>query len=64
MFLVIFAVNGDRAGMMLHMSCACRDASHDRFGVAGILTDNGRGCGSHENIQSLSVSRENWVAKN
>ena len=63
MFPVIFAVNGNRAGMMLRMSCARRDASRDRIGVAGILTNDGRGCGSRENFQSLLGSRENWVAK-
>ena len=50
--------------MMLRMSCARQDASRDRIGVAGILTNDGRGCGSRENIQSLLGSRENWVAKN
>ena len=30
------------------MSCARRDASRDRFGVAGFLTNDGRGCGSRE----------------
>ena len=64
MFPVIFTVDGNRAGMMLRMSCARRDASRDRIGVAGILTNDGRGCGSHENFQSLLGSRENWVAKN
>ena len=64
MFPVIFAVNGNRAGMMLRMSCAHRDASRDRIGVAGILTNDGRGCGSLENFQSLLGSREYWVAKN
>ena len=64
MFPVIFTVNGNRAGMMLHMSCARRDASRDRIGVAGILTNDGRGCGSRENFQSLLGSREYWVAKN
>ena len=63
MFPVIFAVNGNRAGMMLRMSCARRDASRDRIEVAGILTNDGRGCGSRENFQSLLGSRENWVAK-
>ena len=39
--------------------------SHDRFGVVGILVANdGRGCGSGENIQSLMDSCERWVAKN
>ena len=64
LFPVIFAVDGNRAGMMLHMSCARRDASHDRIGVAGILTNNGRGCGSRENFYLLLGSRENCVAKN
>ena len=50
--------------MMLRMSCARRDASRDRIGVAGILTNDGRGCGSRKNFQSLLGSRENWVAKN
>ena len=49
--------------MMLRMSCARRDASRDRIGVAGIFTNDGRGCGSRENFQSLLGSRENWVAK-
>ena len=64
LFPVFFAVDGNRAGMMLHMSCACRDASRDRIGVAGILTNDGRGCGGHDNFQSLMGSRENGVAKN
>ena len=64
MFPVIFAVDGNRAGMMLRMSCARRDASRDRIGVAGFLTNDGRGCFSHENFQSLLGSRENGVAKN
>ena len=51
---VIFAVDRNRAGMMLRMSCARRDASRDRIGVAGILTNNGREC----------VGRDNRVAKN
>ena len=34
--------------MMLHMSCARRDASRDRIEVAGILTNDGCGCGSRE----------------
>ena len=49
--------------MVLHMSCARRDASRDRIGVAGILTNNGRGCGCHGNFQLLMGSRERWVAK-
>ena len=61
---VIFTIDGNRAGMMLRMSCARRDASRDRIGVAGILTNDGRGCGSRENFQLLLGSRENWVAKN
>ena len=64
MFPVIFAIDGIRAGMMLRMSCARRDASRDRIGVTGILTNDGRGCGSGENFQSLLGSREYWVAKN
>ena len=35
-------------GMVLRMSCICWDVSRDRFGVTGILTNDGRGCGSHE----------------
>ena len=50
MFPVNFAVDGNRAGMMLRMSCARRDASRDRIGVAGILMNDGRGCGSRENF--------------
>ena len=61
---VIFTVDGNRAGMMLRMSCARRDASRDRIGVAGILTNDGRECGSRENFQSLLGSREIWIAKN
>ena len=38
--------------MMLRMSCARRDASHDQIEVAGILTNDGHGCGSRENIFS------------
>ena len=49
MFPVIFAVDGNRVGMMLCMSCARHDASRDRIGVAGLLTNDGRGCGSREN---------------
>ena len=64
MFLVIFAVDGNRAGMMLRMSCACRDASRHRIGVAGILANDGRECGGRDNFQSLMGSRENGVAKN
>ena len=64
MFPVIFTVNGNRAGMMLRMSCARRDASRDRIGVTGILTNDGPGCGSCENFQLLLGSREYWVAKN
>ena len=48
MFPVIFAVDGIRAGMVLRMSCARRDVSRDQFGVTGILTNDGRGCGSRE----------------
>ena len=50
--------------MMLRMSCARQDASRDRIGVAGILTNDGRGCGGRDNFQSLMGSRENGVAKN
>ena len=50
LFPVIFAVDGNHAGMMLRMSCACRDASRDQIGVVGILTNDGRGCGSRENF--------------
>ena len=50
LFPVIFADDGNRAGMMLRMSCARQDASHDRIEVAGILTNDGRGCGSRENF--------------
>ena len=50
--------------MMLRMSCARQNASHDRIEVAGILTNDGRGCGSRENFQLLVGSRERWVAKN
>ena len=50
--------------MVLHMSCVCQDASHDQFVVAGIFTDDGHGCGSRENFQSLLGSCENWVTKN
>ena len=64
LFPVIFTVDGNRAGMMLRMSCARRDASRDRIGVVGILTNDGRGCGSRENFQSLLGSCEYWVAKN
>ena len=49
--------------MMWRMSCACRDVSRDRIEVAGILMNDGRGCGSRENFQLLLGSRENWVAK-
>ena len=50
--------------MMLRMSYARQDASHDRIGVAGFLTNDGRGCGNRGNFQSLLGSREYWVAKN
>ena len=43
---------------------ARRDASRDRIVVAGILTNDGRGCGSREKFQSLLGSREYWVTKN
>ena len=45
---VIFAVDRNRAGVMLRMSCARRDASRDRIGGAGILTNDGRGCGGRD----------------
>ena len=57
LFAVIFVI-GNRAGMMLRMSCTRQDASCDRIEVAGILTNNGRGCGSRENFQSLVGSRD------
>ena len=50
--------------MMLHMSCARQDASCDRIGVTGILTNYGRECGGRDNFQSLMGSRDNGVAKN
>ena len=50
--------------MMLHMSCARRDASRDRIWVTGILMNDGRECGSRRNFQSLMGSREIGVAKN
>ena len=43
--MVIFTVNGNHAGMVLRVSCIRRDVSHDRFGVARILTNDGRRCG-------------------
>ena len=44
--------------MMLRMSCARRDASRDRIEVVGILSNDGRGCGSREKFfQSLMGSR-------
>ena len=46
------------------MSCARRDASRDRIGVAGILTNDGRECGGRNNFQLLMGSRDNWVAIN
>ena len=64
LFPVIFAVDGNRAGMMLRMSCARQDASRDRIWVAGFLTNDGRGCGSREIFQSLLGSREYWVTNN
>ena len=48
--------------MMLCMSCARRDASRDRIGVAGILMNDGRECGGHDNFQSLMVARVSLVA--
>ena len=50
--------------MMFRMSCARRDASRDRIGVAGILTNDGGEYGGRDNFQSLLGSREYWVAKN
>ena len=64
MFPVIFAVDGNRAGMMLRMSCARRDASRDRIGAVGILTNDGRECGGRDNFQSLMGSRDNGVVEN
>ena len=63
LFPVIFAVDGNHAGMVLRMSCARRDTSHNRIEVAGNLTNDGRRCGSRENFQSLMGSRERWVTK-
>ena len=45
-----FAIDRNRVGMVLCMSSICRDVSRNRFGVAGILTNDGRGCGSHKNF--------------
>ena len=68
MLPVIFAVDGNRAGMMLRMSCTRRDASRDRIGVAGILTNDGRECVGRDNRVaknlSLVASRENWGREN
>ena len=50
--------------MMLHMSCAPRDASRDQIEVTGILTNDGCGCGSRENFQSLMGSRERLGREN
>ena len=36
--------------MMLRMSCTRQDASRDQIEVAGILMNNGRGCGSRKKI--------------
>ena len=49
--------------MMLRMSCTRRDASRNRIEVTGILTNDGRGCGSRKNFQSLMGSPERWVMK-
>ena len=62
--VIFFTVDGNLAGMMLRMSCARQDASRDRIGVAGILTNDGRECGGRDNFQSLMGSRENGVTKN
>ena len=43
-------VDGNCAGMMLRMSCAHRDASRDRIGVAGIIMNDGHGCGSRKHL--------------
>ena len=45
---VIFTIDGNRAGMVLCMSCVHQDVSRDQFGVAGILMNDGRGCGSNK----------------
>ena len=34
--------------MVLRMSCEHQDVSHDQFGVAGILRNDGHGCGSRK----------------
>ena len=47
---VIFAVNENRAGMVLRMSHVCRDVLRDWFGDTGILMNDGRGCGSCKKI--------------
>ena len=44
--------------MVSRMSCVHQDVSCDRFEVAGILMNDGRGCGGHERI----FSRE-WVVR-
>ena len=52
MFSVIFAIDWNCAGMVLRMSRVRRDVIRDRFVVAGILTNDGCGCGSHEKFFS------------
>ena len=64
LFPVFFTINGNRAGMVLHMSYARWGASGDQIRVAEILMIDGRGCGSRENLQSLMGSHERWVVKN
>ena len=61
--------DGNRVGMMLRMSCARRGASCDRIEVAGILTNDGRGCGGREkfsvaNGKSRMVGREKNLVAN
>ena len=59
----MFTVDGNRAGMVLRMSCARRNAACDRIEVAGILTNDGRGCGSRRKLGHDKFSRWWVVAK-
>ena len=46
------------------MSCVRRDASRDRFGIAGILTNDGRGCLSREKfLVAIGESRKFGLRK-
>ena len=54
-----FAFNGNCMGLVLCVSCICRDASRDCFGVVGISMNDGRRCGACEKF--LVANR--WLHK-